>query len=109
MLLTAVIGMASLAWAHPRAKLEPLLGDESGHVGVYIQVFSGGCTTNESFQVVTKVTDDVKKVYFYRVRPDYCRAFYRYGTRIFFSYDQLKIADGERFQIMNPRTTIIKH
>ncbi len=109
MLLIATVSIASLAGAHPHVKLESLLGEGFGSEGVSIQVFSGGCTKNKSFQVVTRVTDDIKRIYFYRVLPDNCRALYRYRTLIYFSYDQLQIVSGERFQIMNPHTAIIKN
>lgn len=107
-LFMALVGFSQLAQGQMRLGLEPLLGDGFGHEGVFIQVYSGGCTDNDSFEVVSRVHKNVKQIYFLRVKPDYCRAYYRYGAKILFSYEQLQINEGERFQIMNPRTAGIK-
>ena len=87
------------------ALLEPLYGDFFNQSGVYIQVFSGGCTTKESFVIQKQQHKGIELIYFYRVKPDYCKALVKYGKVINFSYEELGLKFNDRFKVMNPELT----
>jgi len=80
---------------------EPLLGFLHDQNGVVFQVYSGGCTDKNSFVVEHSVVDKEKVITLMRVRPDYCKAFFFFGTYVDFTYDELGIDRGEQFSIQN--------
>lgn len=85
--------------------LESLYGDFFNEAGVSIQVFSGGCTDKESFAILKESSRGVQQIYFYRVKPDLCKAYYKYGRFVNFTYSDLGLTKSDRFKIMNPRVT----
>lgn len=99
MLVTMYSVLASAEAQQPR--LEPLYGFLQNQGGVVFQVFSGGCTSKQSFSVDTVVENGVLQVSLNRQIPDYCRAFFFYGTTVYFTYEELGIQPGQRFEIQN--------
>ncbi|MES2800980.1 MAG: hypothetical protein V4654_00680 [Bdellovibrionota bacterium] len=85
--------------------LESLYGDFFNETGVYIQVFSGGCTNKNSFAIQKEYFRGVEQIYFYRFKPDLCKAYFKYGKFVNFSYEDLGLNRSDRFKIMNPRVT----
>ncbi len=87
---------------HTTPTLESLYGDFYNQSGVSIQVFSGGCTSKDSFAVQKQNSRGVALIYFYRIKPDLCKAFFRYGMILNFTYEDLGLQYRDRFKIMNP-------
>lgn len=85
--------------------LESIYGDFYNEAGVNIQVFSGGCTNRGSFVIQKQFSNGVNLIYFYRVKPDFCKAFFKYGQIINFSFTELGLQVDDRFKVMNPRIT----
>lgn len=106
-LLGLILHFSLTSFANPQ--LESLLGNGFDQKGVFIQVSDGGCTDRDSFHFETKSKDNLKVITFYRIIPDYCRAFYRYGSKIYFSYQELGIEKGNGFTVANPRSRGIRY
>lgn len=83
--------------------LDSIYGDFYNESGVNIQVFSGGCTNKDSFAVQKEFSKGVYLIYFYRVKPDLCKAYFKYGQVVNFSYEDLGLQSNDRFKVMNPR------
>lgn len=104
---TAVILMVGLFFLIPGQaqvyvpQVEPLLGLFVLHKGVHLQVESGGCTSVESFDVRTRVYRKTIQITFIRVVPDTCLGLFRDGELISYSFEDLGLRAGDRFQIMN--------
>ncbi|MBC7467029.1 MAG: hypothetical protein H7256_13655 [Bdellovibrio sp.] len=81
--------------------LEPLLGFMHDQNGIVFQVFSGGCTSKQSFTIENKVRNKTNLVSLVRTRPDYCKAFFFFGTYVEFSYEELGVNRGQSFEIQN--------
>lgn len=95
-ILTALKGQATPV-------LETLYGDFIDETGINIQVFSGGCTDKESFVFRKEYSRGVEHIYFYRIKPDLCKAFFKYGKFVNFTYKDLGLKKFDRFRIGNPR------
>ncbi|MES2800981.1 MAG: hypothetical protein V4654_00685 [Bdellovibrionota bacterium] len=97
------IGFLFLTVTSQAGPNEALYGSFFNESGVVIQVYSGGCTYKSSFAVRKEYVGGVHKIWFYRVKPDFCEAFVKYGKFLIFSYDDLGLQAYDRFEIMNPR------
>lgn len=106
-LLGLILNFSITAFANHQ--IEFLLGNGFDRRGVYIQVFDGGCTNRDSFHFKTQTKDNLKVFTFYRIMPDNCRAFYRYGSKIYFSFEELGIEMGASFTVANPRSRGIRN
>lgn len=85
-------------------ELEPLMGHFSTHGGIHIQVFSAGCTYKKLFDVKVEMKGDLRVLSFYRRTPDLCRAYLPYGEILSFSFEELGLKGGDRFEIANQGT-----
>lgn len=97
-----VLFLTCIAKAEPT--LEPLYGDYFNRKGVVIQVYSGGCTYKSSFAVAKSFSRGVQQIAFYRIKPDFCESFSKYGKQISFTYEELGLQSYDRFKIVNPRS-----
>ena len=88
--------------AHAQGTLEPLLGFLHDQSGITFQVFSGGCTSKQSFTIENELENKRNLVSLIRTKPDYCKAFFFFGTYVYFNYDELGINRGQSFEIQNP-------
>jgi hypothetical protein len=85
---------------------EVLLGYTYGIHGITLQVASGGCTQKSDFIVEQRQRTSYQALTFYRWREDLCLALLPYGTMLNFSYEELGLAPGSRFQILNPVSSL---
>lgn len=103
-IITAVIALFTIK-GQAAPMLEALYGDFFNQSGVSIQVFSGGCTSKDSFAIQKQHYRGVELIYFYRVKPDLCKALFKYGKILNFSYEDLGLQYHDRFKVMNPYVT----
>ena len=80
---------------------EPLLGLLIRERGILFQVSSNGCTTKGDFQVDVLESFPLQ-LRLIRLQEDLCDAVLPLGTRILFSYRELKIQRGDQLQVVNP-------
>lgn len=85
---------------------ETLLGYTFGVHGITLQVASGGCTQKEDFVVEKRQHSRYQALTFYRWHEDLCLALLPYGTSLTFSYEELDLKPGSRFQISNPVSSL---
>jgi hypothetical protein len=86
---------------------EPLLGLTYDPEGLEFQVPSTGCTEKAHF-VMQRLSPDSQtssQLLLIRTVPDFCDAYVPFGTRIFYTYDELKLEEDESFTILNPLHT----
>lgn len=81
---------------------EAIYGFGSARPGIFIQVFSGGCTKKEDFQIRRKSKGPVSELTFLRIVPDTCLANFPYGEMIYFPWEDLGLEEGDLFRIGNP-------
>lgn len=81
--------------------LEPLFGFLQDQEGIVIQVFSGGCTHKDDFKIQSVQSAGVIEVSLFRTSMDFCKAYFQYGTNIFFTYEELGVQRGQKFEIRN--------
>jgi hypothetical protein len=67
---------------------------------------STGCTDKTSFDMQRLSPEDqtTSQLLLIRVVPDFCDAYVPFGTRIFYTYEELKLEEGGAFTILNPRS-----
>ena len=83
-----------------RRVAEPVLGFMIDDTGVWFQVESNGCTTKADF--VVKVTwTQPRHLDLIRVRPDPCDGVIPYGTRVYFTWEEMGLRLGARWEIGN--------
>jgi hypothetical protein len=82
--------------------LEPLMGHLSSYSGVHIQMRSGGCTWKRDIQVVHHFEHGIHQLSFVRMTDDQCLAYLPYGKVISYSFSDLGLNHGDRFEILNP-------
>jgi hypothetical protein len=100
-LLFIVIAALTGVYAHA-AQVESLLGYYTDARGVHIQVNSGGCTYKKSFAVKPVTRRNAMQITFMRTHHDPCLAMFYYGQMLTFSYRELGLRPGDRFEITNP-------
>jgi hypothetical protein len=79
---------------------EVLMGMTHDRQGITFQVASGGCTSKDNFEMRILETYPAQ-LDLVKIVPDYCEAFFAYGTKVFFSYEELGLKSGDRFIISN--------
>lgn len=100
----SIVGLLLLSIsAKAEPKLEPLYGDYFNKKGIVIQVYSGGCTYKNSFEIRKVSARGVQQIAFYRIKPDFCESYYKYGKQIGFTYEELGLQSQDRFKVVNPR------
>lgn len=83
--------------------LETIIGYSIDQNGIVFQVYDGGCTRAEDFDIqVEKSTGKKTDITLYRHKFDPCKAFFPYGRKIRFSFDAMGINKNEAFKIRNP-------
>lgn len=92
-----------VAWAEEQEALLGLTVDEGG---ISFQVFSGGCTHKEDFQVQFLGNTRNNALNLVRMRPDFCKALVPYGTTIKFTYEELGLKKGAEFKVVNPLAAV---
>lgn len=102
-LLISILLFSQISFAD-HLTLEPLIGHFSTQGGVHIQVYSGGCTYKKQFDAKVEMKGDVRVLSFSRRIQDPCRAYLPYGEILSFSFEELGLKGGDRFEIANPRT-----
>lgn len=100
LLTVAILFLSVTSHAVP---VETLYGSFLSEKGVVIQVYSGGCTFKSSFAIHKEYKQGVFKIWFYRLKTDYCESYKKYGMLLNFSYEDLGLQSDDRFEIMNPR------
>ena len=85
---------------------EPLLGLTYAPEGIEFQVASTGCTEKAHFAMLRLSPEDqtTSQLLLVRVVPDYCDAYVPFGVRLFYSYEELKLEEGDPFTILNSLT-----
>ncbi|MGZ3722778.1 MAG: hypothetical protein ACXVA9_07615 [Bdellovibrionales bacterium] len=107
LVLTSLIILASAQTANAAGVSEKILGYQPSRNGVSFQVKSGGCTSREDFMAeIKRSPSEVTEVTLIRVRPDNCHPFIPMGIRFRISYDDLGLAHGEQFKIVNQNGTV---
>lgn len=102
LLVVAITMFCALSRAQMNAKnLETLFGLLQDQEGITVQVFSGGCTGKDNFQVSSAQVAGVIQISITRTTMDYCRAYFQYGTNLFFSYEELGVQRGQKFEVQN--------
>lgn len=91
-----------MARASDDQKIEVLIGYIRDSQKMIFQVYSGGCTSKEDFQTVISHRRNKSYLTLYRVKPDFCKAFFPFGQSIVFSYDELNISNRQSVQVLNP-------
>jgi len=84
---------------------EEIMGYTTSEKGVTFQVFSGGCTDKEHFEVLVMESFPLQ-LRLMRNKPDLCLAHLPYGTKITFSWDDLSLQRGDQFTIANKTGTL---
>ena len=79
---------------------EPILGYTTDFEGITFQVSSGGCTSAQSFRPVLRETSPAQLV-LNRVKPDFCEAYFPYGTTVKFTWQQLGLRQGSKVVVGN--------
>jgi hypothetical protein len=101
-----LISLLIFGMAHATGKTteEFLLGYQPSKTGISFQVHSGGCTYAEDFRAQVKHGESggVSEVTLIRIRPDTCASFIPAGIRFKLTNEQLGLAPGEDYMIMNP-------
>ncbi|MFZ3229112.1 MAG: hypothetical protein WA160_02820 [Pseudobdellovibrio sp.] len=82
-------------------KLEPLFGFMQNKDGLVFQVYSGGCTDKNNFEIRSENKNGILAVGLYRIAADFCKAYFPYGVLLQYSYQELGIRRGERFDLTN--------
>lgn len=100
--IALLLSISALASESYKVRREPLLGYIHDRQGVTFQVFSGGCTDKSDFLVYFETQNGQLAMNLYRNRPDNCRAYYPYGIYLHYTYAELRLNKGQRFQISNP-------
>lgn len=101
--LIALIQSATLpVLAPPVAPLERVYAVHRDTDGVTVRVRSNGCTSAASFITTTVQNGGQKEVTLVREQPDYCRALFRDGVAIKWTWAQLGIAPSDEVIIRNP-------
>ena len=98
------IGNTSLVFAQTPVE-EQIYGVEMTEKGPVFQVYSGGCTDKDDFDVEVLHTNPVL-LRLLRLTPDYCKAYYPYGIKINFNFDELGLAPFSYFTVVNPRMVV---
>lgn len=100
--------LTSVATANSLESRESIFGLSPGPEGLSFQVYSGGCTDKEDFQIRILESFPVQ-LELVRINPDYCRAYIPYGVKILYSWDELGMSSGSKFSVINPLrvTTIV--
>ena len=91
--------VVSLLWAGA-AQAETLKGFQVGPEGLTFQVSSGGCTSKDDFEIVSRETFPVM-IELARPNQDFCEAFLPYGTTVSFSWEELGLRQGDQFTLTN--------
>jgi hypothetical protein len=83
--------------------IETVLGYVIDRSVIVFQVYDGGCTQSEDFSVQVDRKNSIKaRVTLFRIKADYCKAFFPYGRMMKFSYKEIGIKRNESFVITNP-------
>lgn len=85
--------------------VEQIYGVEMTNNGPVFQVFTGGCTVKDDFEVEILGSNPVL-LRLWRLSPDDCKAYYPYGIKVSFSFDELGLAPFSYFQVLNPRRVV---
>ncbi len=106
LLLIATVLSTLTAQAHHRHHrgIEPLMGAKIRENSIQIKVRTGGCTQKSSF-VVRRSYDQQNqliKLLFIRLIPDYCEAYIPEGRILTFSQGDVRLKSGQGFYIGNP-------
>ena len=89
----------------PTPSTEKLLGTLVDEDGIVFQVPSSGCTQKKDFEVRVLESEPLQLLVV-RIKPDFCDAVVPYGERIRYSYEELNLANGTRFIVINPRQVV---
>lgn len=79
---------------------ERILGYSQSAEGITYQVTSGGCTEKADFEVQQLETYPVQ-LKLVRNEPDFCEAYFPYGTKITFTWEELGLSAGTRAIMAN--------
>ncbi|NRA47432.1 MAG: hypothetical protein HRU09_20985 [Oligoflexales bacterium] len=94
------------AFAYSQKPIEDqIYGVEMTEDGPVFQLYTGGCTEKEDFKVEVLRSKPVL-LHLLRLKPDYCKAYHPYGTKIKFSFEELGLAPFSFFKVVNPRRVV---
>lgn len=94
-----------------QAQLESIQGFMPQADGVWIQVASNGCTDKDDFIFNAKLIgqENVVTIEVHRLQADPCLAIRRYGVNLFYSYQELGVAYGQKITFANQSIVIERH
>jgi hypothetical protein len=96
------MGAGYAANAEPGWREAQVLGFSTGPNGIAFQVPTGGCLTKDDFAIrVFRQSGGPTLLQLLLAKADRCRMAVPYGKIIRFSYDEIGIAMGESFMIIN--------
>lgn len=105
--MTVTSGLA-VAESATAPEPEKIFGQSSDFSGLTFQVYSGGCTSKNSFKVRILESFPVQ-VELVRTIPDYCRAYFPYGQKIKYSWQELGLSENDQLQVINDRRIVTVH
>lgn len=79
---------------------ERILGFSISEKGVIFQVPTGGCTSKDNFSIESLETLPVQ-VHLIRNKADLCKAYFPYGVKLEYTFEELGLRSGEEFLIKN--------
>lgn len=88
-------------------RAESILGMVYSETGLEFQVMSYTCTEKSDFAILRlDPSSDIRTQFLLiRVIPDICDGYVPYGVKIFYSYEELDLEEGDRFSVLNPLST----
>lgn len=99
-LLLTVMALLTFNLAHADTP-EKLMGFKMDPTGIEFQVFTGGCTSKNSFRLGLAESMPIQMT-LVRVKPDFCEAFIPYGTTVKYTWEELGFGSGTAFVLKNP-------
>ncbi|HYF23143.1 MAG TPA: hypothetical protein VD929_07075 [Caulobacteraceae bacterium] len=98
----AAAAFLSLTAMNPLPQLEPVHAVQADGERLEVRVRSNGCTDKSSFSVDVRRDGPEAVVALHRVRRDLCRAYFRNGVPLAWSYDELGLREGTPVRLANP-------
>ena len=104
-IFASLVATFSLSQANASTS-ESLLGVNTSSEGIEFQVYSGGCTKKQDFELLQLESFPVQ-LDLRRLNKDFCEAYLPYGTKILYTWDELGVSQGTRFILRNDIAPIV--
>jgi hypothetical protein len=100
--IAMLLAFAQTARAEPAA-LEKLLTAKPTKTGLTLTVSTGGCTKKSDFEITShRLKRHVASVEVRRLAPDTCKGNFPEGTKLSFSWSELRVRKHSKILIKNP-------